>query len=240
MIPCFYHKELSALETGFSLSEETSKHCVQVLRMQTGEQLHLTNGNGLKALVEISSAHKKNTLVTVRRMTEEKPVFQKNSIAISLLKNTARLEWFLEKATELGIYEIIPLLCRRTEKQQFKKARLESICISAMLQSQQSFMPVLREPVFFGTYVKNTDTGKKFIAHCMDTDKLQFQNQIVPNESQLILIGPEGDFTKEEIELSFENGFIPVSLGNTRLRTETAGIAAAVLMQLAEPVKLNK
>jgi 16S rRNA (uracil1498-N3)-methyltransferase len=232
MLPYFYHKDLITSATLFNLTEETSKHCIQVLRKQEGDQLQLTNGMGLCVIVEIITAHKKNTLVKVMSHQQHKAPHQKNTIAISLVKNASRFEWFLEKATELGIYEIVPLLCKRTERQLFKAERLQSILISAMLQSQQYWLPKMELPITYANYLKNNTTQKKFIAHCIDIDKKELQLELDTNLAHVILIGPEGDFTPEEIEMAIANHYIPVSLGNTRLRTETAGIVAATVLQL--------
>jgi 16S rRNA (uracil1498-N3)-methyltransferase len=232
MLPFFYHKQLSTTHTAFNLTEETSKHCVQVLRMQEGEQLHLTNGQGLKALVQIVSAHKKNTLVKIISSTQQEAPLQQNTVAISLVKNNARFEWFVEKATELGIYQIVPLLCKRTERQVFKYERIEGIIISAMLQSQQVWLPILQQPVQYTTFIKITTQKNKFIAHCIDANKNELQNVLQKNTAQVILIGPEGDFDTTEIEQALQHNYTPVALGNTRLRTETAGVVAATIMQV--------
>lgn len=232
MFPYFYHKDLNSSNNSFNLTEETSKHCIQVLRMQEGEKLKLTNGKGLVAVVEIATPHKKNTLVNIKSFHQEENLFQKNTIAISLLKNTNRLEWFLEKATELGIYEIVPLLCKRTERQIFKQERFETILISAMLQSQQSWLPILQQPIKANDFINKAFYGNKFIAHCEAAPKKDLHTVLQKKDTQLMLIGPEGDFDSTEIDLALQNSFIPVSLGNTRLRTETAGIVAAALMQV--------
>jgi 16S rRNA (uracil1498-N3)-methyltransferase len=232
MLPYFYHKELNAAIVSFTLSEETSKHCIQVLRMQEGEQIKLTNGNGLCAVVEISLAHKKNCIVKIISTVQDVEPIPKNTIAISLLKNNNRFEWFLEKATELGIYEIVPLLCKRTERQVFKEERLQAILISAMLQSQQTFLPKLTMPQKFADVVSAASICNSYIAHCVEQDKKALPELMQKGVAQLILIGPEGDFDEKEIALALTHKFIPVSLGNTRLRTETAGVVAATLLQL--------
>ncbi|MGZ5189926.1 MAG: RsmE family RNA methyltransferase, partial [Flavisolibacter sp.] len=158
---------------------------------------------------------------------------RKNTIAIgiSLIKNVSRFEWFLEKATEIGVGEIIPLICERTEKEKFRQDRLQQILISAMLQSQQCHKPLLQEPLAFNKAV-DLSFEQKFIAHCADEKKNPLVKQVTGASSSLILIGPEGDFTGNEIELALNKNFIPVSLGETRLRTETAGITAAVLLSV--------
>lgn len=231
-LPFFYKESIRSDEQDILLDEDTSKHIVQVLRMQNGEQLQLTDGKGNLFLAAITDNNRKRCTVAIQQTVNTQPKTANASIAISLLKNSSRFEWFLEKATELGISEIIPLICERTEKTAFKYERMNSILISAMLQSQQVFLPLLHQPIKFNPFVsKPFDNTAKFIAHCEDeSNKVQLHHQITQSCSQLILIGPEGDFTKQEIELALQHGFSAVSLGHTRLRTETAGVVAAVLL----------
>ena len=231
-LPFFYAAEIKTTASHFVLNEETSRHVVQVLRMAVGEQLKLTDGAGNLFLAKIIDNDKRKCGLQILSCTAQEIPFRKITIAISLVKSNTRFEWFLEKATEIGVYQIIPLLCTRTEKQFFKTERMRSILISAMLQSQQSWLPFLHEPTKFSTLL-STNIPKKFIAHCEEDHKEPLQNNIdsSPSES-LILIGPEGDFTKEEITAALQNNFLPVALGNTRLRTETAGIFAATILSL--------
>jgi 16S rRNA (uracil1498-N3)-methyltransferase len=202
--------------------------------MQNGEQLQLTNGKGNLFTAEITDNNRKRCEVKIIQTVKQLRPAINVSIAISLVKNSSRFEWFLEKATEIGVTEIIPLICTRTEKQHFRHERMNGILISAMLQSQQTWLPVLHEPVKFNDCVSKATQQQKFIAHCEDeNNKVQLTSTLLnPSTSKLILIGPEGDFTKEEIELALKNNFIPVALGNTRLRTETAGMVAATLLRL--------
>ena len=231
-LPFFYISNYDAAQKEIVLDEDTSKHVVQVLRMKAGEQLNLTDGRGNLFTCEITDDNKKHCSVSVTTTSCQQLTRRKVSIAISLLKNTNRFEWFLEKATEIGVGEIIPLICERTEKEKFRQDRLQGIVISAMLQSQQCWLPVLQEPVQFENIEKwKSEKGKNFIAHCIDGEKAQLTNQLI-NQSSLICIGPEGDFTSTEIELALLHQFIPVTLGKTRLRTETAGVAAATLLTL--------
>ena len=233
-LPFFYIEEYDPSQKEIVLNEDTSKHIVQVLRMQEGEKLNLTDGKGNLIEAAIMDAHKKHCFVKINFSRLTSHTSRKISIAISLLKNTNRFEWFLEKATEIGVSEIIPLICERTEKQKFRHDRMKGICISAMLQSQQTWLPVLNEPVKYTEYIKSikrNDNSGKLIAHCDEGNKQTLSNlQIGTSANWQILIGPEGDFTKEEIQLAVKNNFIPVSLGDTRLRTETAGVVAAVLL----------
>lgn len=218
------------------LDEDTSRHIIQVLRMKQDELLNLTDGKGNLLTTRIAEAHKKHCTV---RITDKQAIPQAarhTAIGISLLKNTSRFEWFLEKATELGIGEIIPLLCTRTEKQRFRTDRMKSIMVSAMLQSQQVWLPVLHAPIDYALLFRQQEVAgavQKFIAHCIPEQKTELQQVVdAAQGSQLILIGPEGDFTPEEVEQALQDHFMPVSLGDTRLRAETAGMVAAALLRL--------
>jgi len=232
LLPFFYTEEICADTTSSILNEETSKHIVQVLRMQAGKQLQLTDGKGNLFVAEITDANKKKCSVKILSATAEQEPVKKITIAISLIKNASRFEWFLEKATEIGVTEIIPLLCTRTEKQHFRYDRMKTILVSAMLQSQQCWLPVLHQPIKFSDLVGSVNHQQKFIAHCIDespkTMLTHHLDKLVTD--QLICIGPEGDFTNEEINLALSKKILPVSLGTNRLRTETAGIVAAVIL----------
>ncbi len=230
-LPFFYITDYNSSQKEIVLDEDTSRHVVQVLRMKEGEKLNLTDGKGNLITAEIADAHKKHCSVKIIDSLFTTHDSRKVIIAISLLKNTSRFEWFLEKATEIGVSEIIPLICERTEKQKFRYDRMKGICISAMLQSQQTRLPVLHEPKLFNHLaIEKFDDQQKFIAHCEDFGQKNSLSTFQPFNHSTILIGPEGDFTKQEIELALQNNFIPVSLGETRLRTETAGIVAATLL----------
>lgn len=230
-LPFFYTDNFDSSLKGIQLDEDTSRHVVQVLRMKKGEQLNLTDGKGHLLLTEITGDHKKHCEVVVTAIQFIPAPVRKVAIGISLIKNNSRFEWFLEKAAEIGVAEIIPLLCERTEKQKFRSERMKNILISAMLQSQQCWLPVLQEPVLFRKAIENAKEQQRFIAHCIEDEKRSLRD--VLNESlssQVVLIGPEGDFTKEEIEFALQHNFLAVAMGNTRLRTETAGIVAASLL----------
>jgi 16S rRNA (uracil1498-N3)-methyltransferase len=230
MLPYFYFNTLVNTDTLVTLTEETSKHMIQVLRMQTGAQCQLTNGKGLTAIATIVEPHKKHCVVSITELKQaQKPELQ-NTIAIALLKNTTRFEWFLEKAVELGIVQIVPLITQRTEKQNVKFERMQQIVISAMLQSQQSFLAQLAAPIKYDKFITQEQTQNKLIAHCLPTSKSTVAQ--VKTNKNILLIGPEGDFTETEIEQALENNYQPITLGNTRLRTETAGIVGATIMQL--------
>ena len=234
-LPFFYTEFISSADSIVVLNEENSKHIVQVLRMAEGRQINITDGLGTICTAEIVEAHKKKCTVKIIDTLKQIAPAKKVCIAISPVKNSSRFEWFLEKATEIGVTEIVPLICERTEKQYLKYDRLRGILISAMLQSQQSWLPVLHEPIKFEKFVEENKSNHKFIAHCEEQNKTslkeitgQLSNEIITQS--LILIGPEGDFSKEEIAIALQNNFIPISLGQTRLRTETAAMVAATLL----------
>lgn len=227
-LPYFFVEELDAKT--IQLDEDTSKHMIGVLRMERGEEVLLTNGKGSKARAAIVDDNRKRCVVEILSVEKEEVQSPKVSVAISIVKNASRFEWFLEKATEIGVSEIIPLLCDRTEKEKFRFDRMRGILISAMLQSQQTWLPVLHQPTAFTEVVKASNQQQKFIAHCLPEQKQQLSS-VIYHSSSLILIGPEGDFTPAEIALALEYQFAPVALGNTRLRTETAGLVAATLLR---------
>ena len=227
-LPFFYQPQIIAASS-ILLNEETSKHCIQVLRMILGERLQLTDGKGNAYIAAISKSDKRHCEVTIEETSFQLPPTKQITIGISLLKNATRFEWFLEKVTELGVFEIIPLLCSRTERQHFRFDRMQSIIIAAMLQSQQVWLPILHPPTNIQTVLQSSVQKQKLIAHCEVGDK-----QIIGNlnvlQSVQILIGPEGDFTTTEIDAALQKSYLPISLGNTRLRTETAGVVAATLL----------
>jgi len=228
-LPYFFIENLSNSNT-IVLPEETSKHCVQVLRMKEGEQLQLTDGKGNLITARITGADRKHCTVNSEEKKFEERNSKKISVALSLLKNSGRFEWFLEKATEIGVSEIIPLICERTERQHFRKERMNNILIAAMLQSEQIWLPVLHEPQPFEKIITSYAYMQKLIAYCIDDqDKRDITPVKTKNEVQ-ILIGPEGDFTSYEIKQALANNYLPVSLGRTRLRSETAAVVAITLL----------
>ncbi len=226
-LPVFFSLQIDS--SGFiTLDEDTSRHIVQVLRMKPGESLQLTDGMGNLATVVITDDHKKKCTVNIIQQTCQPKPARQVSIAISLLKNTNRFEWFLEKVTEIGVSEIVPLLCDHTEKQHFRYERMKGILVAAMLQSQQTWLPVLHKPIPFNQAVEQTTSALKLIAHCENSNKQSIYK--IAQSSTQILIGPEGDFSSEEIAFALQQKYLPVTLGSTRLRAETAGVAAAVLL----------
>lgn len=230
-LPYFYEPSIAAANALVILGEETSRHCIQVLRMKEGDRLQLVNGKGSLYTAVIVGADKKWCSVRIEDVGYQPQESRKVSIAVSLLKNSSRWEWFLEKAVEIGVHEIIPLLCERTEKQHYKTERLQSIVVAAMLQSRQLWLPFLHSPTKFAEAVSNSDLFKqKFIAHCDDDASKASLHAVSLLHHVQILIGPEGDFTDTEINTALQYNYQPVSLGSTRLRTETAGVVASALL----------
>jgi len=224
-VPYFYEPLIATGMTQFTLSETSSKHCVQVLRMDVGEQIDITNGQGGLFHATIQVAHKKNAVVAITTSTQTDRPKQKLQLGISLLKNAVRLEWLFEKATEIGVSSITPLVCERTIHERFKTERMQQIIQSAMIQSQQTWLPVLSETMPLLQFITKGSAAQKLIAHCEPLHKTSIQS-IEPSDDLLLLIGPEGDFAPSEIEAAIAKDFMPIDLGPTRLRTETAGIFA--------------
>jgi len=222
----FYTPDITGID--YILNEEESRHCMKVLRLVIGDVVHLIDGKGGLYEAEIVSESKRNVTLRVLQTTAE---YQKRNhslhIAVAPTKNIDRLEWFLEKATEIGIDQITPVICERSERKIVKEDRLNKVITSAVKQSLQAYHPVLNEAVSFKDFIANNKADHQMIAHCIDGEPRNFISQITqPGKSYLILIGPEGDFTPNEIELALQNDFKPLTLGNTRLRTETAALAA--------------
>lgn len=230
--PYFYSDTIEPDRHFQQLDENTARHVIQVLRMHKGDKIILTNGRGALATATIEEQRKKECTVTLSDFIQVPANLHQTIIAISLIKNVARFEWFLEKATEMGISSVVPLICERTERIHFRKERMQNIIISAMLQSRQTWLPALADPIPFAKWVTPPSAGFRYIAHCLPDEKKHFREISSANSNLSIAIGPEGDFTDNEISLALNNNFIPVSLGQTRLRTETAGLVATALMTI--------
>lgn len=231
MLPYFFQENI-ANQTQITLSEVSSKHCIQVLRMQEGAKMLLTDGKGKKAEAQIIVPERKKCVVQILKTEQQAPRAAQLALAIAFTKNRSRNEWLLEKATELGVEQIYPILTERSEREKFNLERYQQILISALLQSQQSYLPELIEPQKLDHFLKSTVNSKsqKFIAHCIDDDqKVSYLAHLKKEENCLVLIGPEGDFSSKEITASLSSQFIPVTLGQNRLRTETAGLYAVTV-----------
>lgn len=235
--PFFYLENLIPENGVIQFDEVSSHHAVIVLRMKKGAPLVITDGKGNAFEAILENDHKKKAQARIQNSTFTPPQIPKTAIAISLLKNTNRLEWFLEKAMELGIGRIQPLICERTERTHFRYDRMKGVLVSALLQSRQVWLPLLEEPLPAEQLSESAlNEYHLFVAHCEEGEKkpLNLACREAPKQNKMVFIGPEGDFTREEIILLEKLGATPVSLGSTRLRTETAGVAAAVM--LVQPV----
>lgn len=221
----FYTPDVSG--TTYTLDETESKHCIRVLRLEKGDEITLVDGRGGFYMARIDDPNPKRCTVAVVKSEQNygERGFQVH-IAIAPTKNIERIEWFLEKATEIGIKRVIPLLCRYSERKEIKNERLEKVMVSAMKQSLKAYLPQLDVLTKFKDLINQPFDGQKFIAHCEEQQRDLLKNLLVPNQNYLILIGPEGDFSTDEIEMALNTGFRPVSLGESRLRTETAGVVA--------------
>lgn len=217
----------------YSLSEEESKHAIRVLRLKQGYIVYLIDGRGGFYTAKIIDDSPKKCIVQVIEIKKEygKKDFYLH-IAVAPTKNMERLEWLLEKATEIGIDEITPIRSEHSERTILKPERLEKIIVSAMKQSMKAYCPKLNELKSFKSLVQEQFIGQKFIAHCAEGTKSNLKDVYIRNSSAIILIGPEGDFSMEEIQFAIENNFQAVSLGNSRLRTETAALVACHTINL--------
>jgi len=230
-VPYFYEPSLNIGVNQFTLSPETSKHCVQVLRMEEGANIDITNGMGDVFNATLQTAHKANSMVTIQGHQSFAATQQKITLGISLLKNAVRLEWLFEKATEMGIHQIVPIICERTIHERFKMDRMQNILQSAMIQSQQAWLPLLSEPTAFNAFMHKHKASVNLIAHCEPSEKKNIKEIVALNDVNL-LIGPEGDFSSAEIGMAISNNYTPIQLGPTRLRTETAGIFALSVLKI--------
>jgi 16S rRNA (uracil1498-N3)-methyltransferase len=222
----FYNPNIDETTETFSFDKEESKHIIKVLRKKDSDILFVTNGSGYLFETEITLAS--DSKCTVKVISFEKtpaPKFHLH-LAVAPTKMNDRYEWFLEKATEIGVSEITPIICDRSERKVIKNDRFDKIILTAMKQANGLYLPKLNEAVTFKEFLKRESEGLQLIAHCEETEKKTLKQVLKPNESVTLLIGPEGDFSEKEIALAVEKKYTPVSLGNTRLRTETAAIVA--------------
>jgi len=222
----FYNPEINTETKEFFFDKEESKHIIKVMRKKSDDILFVTNGLGYLFKTSITLASdSKCTVEIVSFEKSDKPNYRSH-LAVAPTKMNDRYEWFLEKATEIGVSEITPIICDHSERKFIKTDRFDKIIQAAMKQSLHYYMPKLNEPVVFKDFIKANHDGQLFIAHCEETDKKSFKSALKTNENVTLLIGPEGDFSAKEITTALENNFVAVSLGNTRLRTETAAIVA--------------
>jgi|TARA_B110000483_G_scaffold95711_1_gene117663 16S rRNA (uracil1498-N3)-methyltransferase len=222
----FFQENLLESTTEIKFSTEESRHIFKVLRKKTGDAITVTNGKGLEWKGEITMLDTRNTLATKTATIFHKKAKSNLHIAIAPTKSNDRIEWFLEKATEIGITHITLILCNHSERRNIKSERFEKILIGALKQSNQFHLPKLNSLTYFSDFVSSNSADNKFIAHCREGNKSNLSSYNTLSKDVLILIGPEGDFSREEVELAMENDFLPIALGSQRLRTETAGIVA--------------
>lgn len=229
----FYTPDIQTHHKAFVLSEEESKHAVRVLRLTTGNRINLVDGRGGLYTAVITDAHPKRTVLEIETVNvdhERRPY--RLHIAIAPTKNIDRMEWFLEKATEVGIDEITPIICERSERKEIKTERLNKVMVAAMKQSLKAYLPKLNEAVSYSSFLNREFDGDKAIAHCEAGNKVYINQHMPPTVNCLILIGPEGDFSPSEISKAETKGFRSVTLGDARLRTETAALAACIEVAL--------
>ncbi len=223
----FYHPELTTDTKQFTFDKIESRHLVRVLRKNAGDTVFITNGLGQLFTSIITVANDKKCLGIISTVESKKKHWNYHlHIAIAPTKLSDRFEWFLEKATEIGIDEITPIICDHSERKIIKTERMEKIIQSAAKQSLKFHFPKLNKPIKFNQFLKSEFDGQLFIAHCEEIEKKSLKSALKQHLRTTVLIGPEGDFSTKEIQQSLEHKFIPVSLGESRLRTETAGIIA--------------
>lgn len=222
----FYNPNLDNSVTQFTFSAEESKHITKVLRKKEGDLLDITNGKGYLFKAEILVADIKKCKAKIINTTKKHAKMHSLHMVVAPTKMNDRFEWFLEKATEIGVNEITPIICDRSERKVIKYERMEKVIQSAMKQSLQTYLPKLNEAISYTDFIKKTHEGLLFIAHCEKGEKMDLKRRVAPDKDITILIGPEGDFSKTEIKAAYEKGFYPISLGENRLRTETAAIVA--------------
>ena len=222
----FYNANLNETTQSFAFDREESKHIIKVLRKKDGDLLYVTNGLGYLFETQITLASDTKCMVDIVSFTKEKKPAYHLHLAVAPTKMNDRYEWFLEKAVEIGVQEITPIICDRSERKVINADRYEKIILSALKQSNGVYLPKLNPAIAFKDFVNQENKGQLLIAHCEETDKKTLKSILQPNQDICMLIGPEGDFSEKEISTALENNYQAVSLGNTRLRTETAAIVA--------------
>ena len=228
----FYNPSLDGSFKQFSFPADESKHIVKVLRKTVGDTLHITNGIGVLFEAEILVADPKKCKAQLMGSERAVPKMFSVHLAVAPTKMNDRYEWFLEKATEIGVDEITPILCENSERKIIKPERFERVLQAAMKQSLQTRLPKLNGLTHLKDFLENVQGELKFIAHCADSEKVELRRRLAPDKDVVILIGPEGDFSEPEIKLALAQGFTPVSMGHNRLRTETAAIVACTTVAL--------
>lgn len=229
----FYDPQINTDATQSTFSQEDSKHIVKVLRKKVDDLVFITNGNGYLFESKILEADVKRCTVGIISVAKKEKRPYRLHLAVAPTKMNDRYEWFLEKATEIGVDRITPLLCENSERRIVKLERMEKVVQAAMKQSLQTYVPQMDNPLAFKDFMINIPKGQLFIAHCGVGQRKGLEQLLVPHTDTTILIGPEGDFSPAEINLALAKGFLPISLGDNRLRTETAAILASATVALA-------
>lgn len=237
----FYNETVEALSSQVIFDKEESKHIVKVLRKSVGDVVWVTNGKGVLLQAEIQDDNEKKCVALVVKSTLQQTKNYRLHLVVAPTKLNERYEWFLEKATEIGVDEITPLICDFSERKIIKKERYEKVILSAMKQSLQCYLPILNEVISFSEFVKKPINGCKLVAHCYQNEKKELSEILfAENQKEItILIGPEGDFSTLEIQQLLEKNFCPISLGNNRLRTETAAVVACNSVSIVHQLLKN-
>ena len=223
----FYNPAISSEDKEVIFPKDESKHILKVLRKKEGDNLNITNGKGFLFSAEIIEANHNKCKAKITAVEQERDKKYHIHLAVAPTKMNDRFETFLEKATEIGLDKITPIICDHSERKVVKINRFERVLQSAMKQSLHYSIPEISEAISFQEFIQQEQNEQKFIAHCEENEKKSLQKELEPGKNYTILIGPEGDFSSEEIKSAIKAGFVPVTLGNTRLRTETAAIVAA-------------
>ena len=224
----FYNKFITETSKEIKFDKEESRHIFKVLRKQEGSILNLTNGKGFFFKARLIQSNLKNCMATVLEVKKQEPLPYSLHLVVAPTKLNDRYEWFLEKATEIGVTEITPIICEHSEREIIKIERFDKKIQSAMKQSLNAFLPKINKAIPFGDFLKLQEGNlhQKLIAHCEESNKQSLKSVLKPNDNTILLIGPEGDFSTNEINESIKAGFTPVTVGTSRLRTETAAIVA--------------
>lgn len=228
----FYNPDLDETSSQFVFGTEESKHMVRVLRKKVNDEVLITNGKGLMLSAKIIDSNPKKCAVEITGVKKVHPHKHWLHMVVAPTKMNDRFEWFLEKATEIGVNEITPVLCDHSERKKIKLDRYKKVLISAMKQSMQAYLPQLNDLTNFEDIINTPRQGGLFIAHCEESEKYELKRRVIPDKPITILIGPEGDFSSEEIKAAKAKGFLPISMGKNRLRTETAAIVACTTVAI--------
>jgi 16S rRNA (uracil1498-N3)-methyltransferase len=228
----FYNSDIKITDKIFIFDNSESKHIIKVLRKKTGDELLITNGLGYLFQAKITIANIKKCEVELISTKKTHPKSHSLHMVVAPTKMNDRFEWFLEKATEIGVDEITPIICERSERKIIKTERMQRVIESAMKQSLQTYLPKLNEPIYLSEFLKKPSTGLQFIAHCEDSERHELKRRVAADQDLTILIGPEGDFSPNEIESALKSGYSPIAMGKTRLRTETAAIVACTIVAM--------